>query len=1025
MKTIKHIFCFLILSGIFFSCSDEVELNKGITNQVSEGLTILIPSMQDFSTRDGDKTAPVEGREGEIKDLYLYLFKNDNDGSLYKKYKLTEPESESENGYKKYVVKDLEDGTYHPFVVANLSKYTELDESSELKSFATQSELESLILKFSTEKKLEAGWLPMACLDTEIEGASSGAITISKTTNKIKAPLTFLCSKVRYTVLFNSVGNGISKDFGDKSFDVIIEGDQGPFLSNLAAETQVKYNNSSTINIQKESDNTLSNWSFPLKKYAYPTKGDSYPVYNTEESKPDENLTEEWLSNKKQAAWQGVAYIPENLTGTPTTLTIAAETKGNSQPATLTVDVKDYANNDSKGNKRGNMYDIVTKVTNYTPTDWPVTVSVYNWTETLLPVDFVHTYLTLEQTEGIMVTSNRPAEVRYQTDGRGGIKFECSQKQDGKDLIIGKSGKNDEGEDVIFISMNNDINLESIPESLLIGNDVNCYVIAGNIRKLIKVNYDIEPFFNVNPESVVFNWNDQTPGEQSFSVETNLGGFYIWASDETGKKLSVINTSIVSNEGYTHNVNIPYVDSKGNELTAISTITLKSTTGTDVSESKIDVYPFEDPRKVAHHYFLLESRDSYKGKTYSELIMVSVIPNQGDYRVYFRAINDYQNDNLTANPNPFLNNNYNLYKIEGEDNWDDWWSPNKDGGKHNLYIYGQDGETGEGFSGTSWHFNNYDSGNPMIGDGQNPGWYFQDLSAGMTATDNSSRIITPGQTLFIFNSKHKGYELHRCSHHNDPGVPLFNYEDREGWYLYDPTRDPYYTVYDDKPSIEDVTYNVYTKEPIEKWYRSYGLAEDKTSYDLTAARYTMHYEFGDPQNGSEPILGKCVKIGEGKYVSQFKLKCPAGEYQKQILFPYDETSTTRIYFDCSNSNYYHGGDDAPFAYIYYSDWDRVAPWDNEKLRMTRIGNSNVFYYDIEEHFVGAKVIFRDDNKTIQSESYDIKRGHYLKYGDNPDYQWTLYFKIKLNGGRNYTPVDGVINGYYDESGWHEGVPTGW
>lgn len=56
-----------------------------------------------------------------------------------------------------------------------------------------------------------------------------------------------------------------------------------------------------------------------------------------------------------------------------------------------------------------------------------------------------------------------------------------------------------------------------------------------------------------------------------------------------------------------------------------------------------------------------------------------------------------------------------------------------------------------------------------------------------------------------------GFQPHRFTHHNDPGITLFNYEDREGWYLYDPLSDPYYRVYDEKPTVVDVEYTIYTK----------------------------------------------------------------------------------------------------------------------------------------------------------------------------------------------------------------------
>lgn len=69
-----------------------------------------------------------------------------------------------------------------------------------------------------------------------------------------------------------------------------------------------------------------------------------------------------------------------------------------------------------------------------------------------------------------------------------------------------------------------------------------------------------------------------------------------------------------------------------------------------------------------------------------------------------------------------------------------------------------------------------------------------------------------------------GYTLHRCPHHRAPGIPLFDYEDREGWIVYDPTSDPEYHIFDDMPEIEDLNITIYTEKKTMGWYREYGIA---------------------------------------------------------------------------------------------------------------------------------------------------------------------------------------------------------
>ena len=97
-------------------------------------------------------------------------------------------------------------------------------------------------------------------------------------------------------------------------------------------------------------------------------------------------------------------------------------------------------------------------------------------------------------------------------------------------------------------------------------------------------------------------------------------------------------------------------------------------------------------------------------------------------------------------------------------------------------------------------------------------------NAATNTLDSSTKTIRPGETLMIFNSGADGQHRHRCSHHLDPGIQLFDYEDREGWVLYDPLCAPYYRVYDERPEIVNATYDVYTQKRMTRWEINYGVA---------------------------------------------------------------------------------------------------------------------------------------------------------------------------------------------------------
>lgn len=78
--------------------------------------------------------------------------------------------------------------------------------------------------------------------------------------------------------------------------------------------------------------------------------------------------------------------------------------------------------------------------------------------------------------------------------------------------------------------------------------------------------------------------------------------------------------------------------------------------------------------------------------------------------------------------------------------------------------------------------------------GENESWWKIELP----------EICTPGKTLIMFSEGHavagQWEEFLRYPTHLTPGVPLFDYDDREGWFLYDPYSQNREFV-DDKPNI--------------------------------------------------------------------------------------------------------------------------------------------------------------------------------------------------------------------------------
>ena len=289
-----------------------------------------------------------------------------------------------------------------------------------------------------------------------------------------------------------------------------------------------------------------------------------------------------------------------------------------------------------------------------------------------------------------------------------------------------------------------------------------------------------------------------------------------------------------------------------------------------------------------------------------------VKPPFGDYYIYFRAINDRKYND--AKYEGTLDENVDV--SGGNYNWNDGWLQDKGSNAinvdhHNLYMYYQYGESG----GTDnipeenvWYFTGYYT-NPggngpagrnsrMTGAANNPGWYYYKIpkdAKGHNNHNKADREIKPGETLMIFYSyNNDGPEYHRCPHHMEPGIPLFNYEDHEGWILYDPTSDPTYRIFDERPEVENVTYTVYSPYEIKRWSCNFGISNN----ELTG-QWTLYDEVGSrtESNGSMTFSEETIG-GKKWYVTKIKLKAVKGYHEKIILIQNNsgDTNESKVLF---------------------------------------------------------------------------------------------------------------------------------
>ena len=345
------------------------------------------------------------------------------------------------------------------------------------------------------------------------------------------------------------------------------------------------------------------------------------------------------------------------------------------------------------------------------------------------------------------------------------------------------------------------------------------------------------------------------------------------------------------------------------------------------------VREINDPQTTTVYNFTLSPKKPITGdEDRSQEVTVTVKPKFDPYRIYMRAINNIcnwdGNEDGTANLDVVfaeqkteytgINGSYNdKYNF----NWYDGWTDkdvsknenNEDNkriqnGRHKMYMYTQLGENDEHSTTVKddayvWIFSEKFPGDQMTGDVNNAGWYYKDMPFNANSkyaqnkAEGTTKQIKPGQTLVIFGTGENhgngktGCTPHRFPHTMDPGIPLFNYEDREGWYLYDPTCIPYYRVYDDKPTIINVDYVIYTKSDITKWKIDFGKKNNKfDSYTLEC--------------NSDKFKQKSEDVGNGWKRTILSFKAPKGEYEKAIM----------VSISGNNDQMLFGGDSYPCIY---------------------------------------------------------------------------------------------------------------
>lgn len=900
------------------SCSDELGGERAPISSESN-LHVLVPTvLSSRGTRADDASglptynATVD--ECQINDLTLYAFPvptgNGNDGKLLVET-LPAPLATmmAEPNVANYQL-NIEPGTYHIYVVANMNKVLSGQ------TIKTENELKNIVLDYrptSTTGMPVCTNIPMI-YEPKDDAGNLAETVINAAGDKyteVAANLKFTCVKVKLNLIFDPS----KAEFGGKTFSInsILAENLSPFThlywgGKFEAPTweDNAYNKiykdgikSTPYEASSRAAVYYTDWTDNRSLPATNNKDDIKGTGTATEN-PPVNPADKWL-------FQQTYYLPERY--------ISSE----SDCSYLTINGKvgDFADNNYRinlGHKkdetstvpvfpRGTFYEITGAIKSLGNMELDCKVSVKPWEMETISADFNHTTLWVSKTNA-SVTSTTADSIDYKsnvmlTEANFGCDEKVTTSSGEKEIVLTKL---DAVNHRITFNINKDIQFSDYKGNYK--GTAKVWIKAGNIKKYLNVAYDASPYFEVNPQEVTIYWKSDN-STKLVQFKTNLGGL-----------------------AFTNNVTS---STKGN-----STIQA-SCDNPDTPEGTFKIEATSDPVTTTVHYLTVQPKESAEG--FKKIIKVTVKPAVGNYRINFRAINDRAHykggesngtDNYKGTPEEKKEETYN--GDIGNTNWADGWLDLSDDNdkriyipqtdNHRVYVYTQIGETtGAVTSSEVWKFSANWPGDQMVADNTNVGWYYMDYSKDFKSisTDfgaTGTRTIKPGETLIMFSNNTNtnwGFTLHRCPHHLEPGIPLFDYEDKEGWIVYDPTSDPTWNIYDDMPTIENINFTIYTKFQTYGWFNVYGAANGKNNDNNNTEResFTIYDTAGKSWS--------CENLNNGWYKTVITLKAVKGDHEKAIRIKKDNGESVLLF----NGNSYEKYDDTGY---YDGSWHAGKPF---------------------------------------------------------------------------------------------------
>ena len=524
------------------SCSDELGGERTPISSESN-LHVLVPTV--LSSRgtnpddaSGLPTYNATVDECQINDLTLYAFPTGNEGKLLVE---TLPAPLASMMLEQHVANyqlNIEPGTYHIYVVANMNKVLSGQ------TIQTEDDLKKIVLSYGvgTEPGMPVFTnIPMIYEPKDVNGNIIDT-KIEKSGDKyteLAANLKFTCVKVKLNLLFDPTAEGSA--FKGKSYRI-----KDILAQKLSPSTTLSWNGAfSNSNVSPDYAKGFEN-----EVYATPSeasnKGGYYKAGDWTEKADNANVNNKNIITLVQGAtpkaapqndadkwlFQGTYYLPERYIANASqqsTLKVNGFVNGSFEN-NYTIKLGHRQDESPTSTEvptfpRGTYYEIIGNIKSLGNMTLDCNVSVKDWTPVTIDAEFNHTTLWVSKTKA-SVTSTTTDSIDYESNVMlTKADFGCDEKvttSSGEKDVIVLSKLDAVKNHRITFKINEDIKFSDYNGKYK--GTAKVWIKAGNIKKYLDVTYDASPYFEVNPQEVTIYWGSDN-NTKVVQFKTNLGGF--------------------------------------------------------------------------------------------------------------------------------------------------------------------------------------------------------------------------------------------------------------------------------------------------------------------------------------------------------------------------------------------------------------------------------------------------------------------------------------------------------------------